>query len=274
MKSYLRPLVYVLLAIWALLSLFPLIWMFYTSFIHPDKIHAGGLALATSFDDFSMENYRVLWRHAKVGLWFANSLIVCLVVTAAHLFFDSLAGYAFAKKEFRGKNFLFWLIIATMMVPGQVIVVPMFILMSQMGLLDSLFAVILPGLAGPFGIFLMRQFIQGIPSDLEDAARIDGCTEFEIYWRIILPLCKPVMATLGIFVFVTHWNAFLWPLIVLFSSRNHTLSVGLATLQGKHDVDYGLLMSGAGVAALPMLIVFLLFSRFFVKGLQSGALKG
>jgi len=265
---------WILLLGWAVLSLFPLFWMFYTSFVDPAKITTGSLTLATSTDDFCLANYRALLAHASMGRWFVNSVAVCLVITLLHLLFDSLAGYAFAKKEFRGRSLLFGAMVATMMVPGQVLMVPLFILLSRMGLVDTLTAVVLPALAGPFGIFMMRQHIRSIPDDLLDAARIDGCSEARIFFSIVLPLSAPMLATLGIFVFVTHWNAYLWPLIVLYSNEAYTLPVGLATLQGKHMVNYGLLMAGASLAALPMIVAFVCFSRAFVKGLTAGAVKG
>ena len=248
--------------------------MFFTSFVTPEKITAGSLTLATSLSDFSLENYRALFEHSSMGRWFLNSIFVCSVITLIHLLFDSLAGYAFAKKEFSGRSLVFALIVATMMIPGQVLMVPLFILLSRLGMVDTLTAVVLPALAGPFGIFMMRQHIKSIPNELLDAARIDGCSEGRIFFSIILPLSAPMLATLGIFVFVTHWNAYLWPLIVLYSSKAYTLPVGLATLQGKHTVNYGLLMAGASLAALPMILAFLCFSRAFVKGLTAGAVKG
>jgi len=248
--------------------------MFYTSIVRPECIKEGSLVLARSVDDLTFSNYETLFHHASMGRWFLNSVLVCAVITFLHLILDSMAGYVFAKKRFRGKGLLFGLIVATMMVPGQVLVVPLFILLCRFGMLDSLSAVILPALAGPFGIFLMRQHIASIPDDLIEAAKIDGCGEARIFWQIIIPLSAPMLATLGIFVFVTHWNAFLWPLIVLYSSDSYTLPVGLATLQGKHQVDYGLLMAGASMAALPTIIAFIVFSRAFVKGLTAGAVKG
>lgn len=263
-----------LLAAWAAVSLFPMIWMFYTAFLTPDAIKTGELSVSMSLDSFTFGNITALFKHSKIGRWFFNSVLICVVVTAVHLLFDAMAGYAFARGNFPGGNGLFWLVIGTMMVPGQVIIIPTFILITRMGLTDSMWGVILPALAGPFGIFMMRQFMLSIPRDLEEAARIDGCGEFGIFFRVILPLSMPALSTLGIFIFVTHWNAFLWPLVVLYSPDKYTLPVGLATLQGQHIHDYGLLMAGASAGALPMILAFLFFSRFFIKGMQSGAVKG
>jgi multiple sugar transport system permease protein len=269
-----RPFLYILLGLWALLSLFPLAWMFLTAFVKPELIRSTSVLPVSSWSDLSLESFYVLWKHAQMGRWFANTMLVCGVATVLHVLFDAMAGYAFACKQFVGRSMLFWLVLGTMMIPGQVLIVPMFLLMRNMGLVDTLAAVLLPSLSSPFGIFMMRQFMANVPRDLLDAARIDGCSELGIFWRIVMPLAAPAMATLGIFVFMSSWNAFLWPLVVLFSSEKYTLAVGLATLQGKHTIDYGLLMAGATATALPMIVAFLFMSRFVVRGLSMGALKG
>lgn len=259
---------------WALISAFPLIWMLFTSFVPGEKLTSGGLTLVAGPSDLTLANYRALLGHSSIGLWVFNSVLVAVVATLGHLIFDSMAGWAFARLDFPLKRPLFALVVATMMVPGQIVTVPLFLQMAQLGLVDSLWSVILPSLSGPFGIFLFRTHCQGLPIELEEAARIDGCSEWAIFWRIVMPLSLPVLGTLGTFVFVTHWNAFLWPLICLLSATNYTLPVGLATLQGQHNLDHGLLMAGACVSALPMVITFLLFSRMFVQEIHAGALKG
>ncbi len=269
-----RPFLYTLLTLWALLSLFPLAWMFLTAFEKPELIRSTALLPVSSWSDLGLENFQILWKHAQMTRWFVNTVLVCVAATVLHVLFDAMAGYAFARKEFAGKSLIFWLVLGTMMIPGQVLIVPLFLLMRNFGLIDTLAAVILPSLSSPFGIFMMRQFMRNLPRDLLDAARIDGCSEFGIFWRIVVPISAPAMATLGIFVFMSTWNAFLWPLVVLFSAENYTLSVGLATLQGKHTIDYGLLMAGATVTALPMILAFLFMSRFVVRGLSAGAVKG
>ncbi len=160
------------------------------------------------------------------------------------------------------------------MIPDHVTLVPRYIVARELGLLNSLWAVILPGTANVFGIFLMRQYIQTLPSELIDAGRIDGCTEFGLFWRIILPLCKPALAALAIFTFVRYWNDFLWPLIVLTSDSTFTLPVGVASLQGEFGTDYGVIFAGAALAALPMIVFFLVFQRYFLEGVRMGAVKG
>ncbi|MCX7919038.1 MAG: carbohydrate ABC transporter permease [bacterium] len=291
--------VYVVLITWAFVSFVPVIWMFLTAFTQKDLLVK--MPPEISLRGFTFDNFVRLYEYSqiplvstgswlaswlpkflvdmKVGIivrWFLNSLFLACVNTGFNLFFDSLAGYSFAKRRFPGNKFLFWMILSTMMVPGQVTLVPLFLMMINLGLLDSYLALILPSIAGVFGIFLMKQYIQSLPSDLEEAGRIDGCSEFGIFWRIILPLCKPVLAVLGIFIFVGNWNNFLWPLIILKSEKMYTLQVGLAILQQlqEHGVDYGIRMAGAVVAAVPILIVFLFMQKYFIKGLTIGSVKG
>lgn len=267
-----RPAAVAFLAVCAAVTLFPMGWMYYTSFSTSESIHRIPPVLFPR--DFTFENYGALLSHSAMPLWLVNSLAVATVITMAQLLFNSMAGFALGRKRFVGRTTIFWVIVATMMVPAQVIVVPLYLMMARFHLIDSLFALIVPALAGPYGIFLMKQYLEGLPSDLEDAARIDGCSEWGVYRQVILPLSKPVLGVLAIFVFISNWNAFLWPLIVLNSPQRYTLTVGLATLQDKHLLDYGLLMAGASVAATPLIAVFLVFQKFAVKGITVGALKG
>jgi multiple sugar transport system permease protein len=268
-----RVLVWLTLIVTTIISLFPFYWLLMTAFtptessikIPPDflPVHA------------SLANFERLFRQApNVWNWMLNSLIIAGSVTLFHIFFDTLSGYAFAKKRFPGRNIFFWMIIATLLVPTQVTLVPLYLVIRQFNLVNNLLGVILPGLADVFGIFLMRQYIQTLPSELEEAARIDGCSEPGIFWRIILPLSKPAIGALAIFTFVRSWNAFLWPLIVLQKTRTFTLPVGVASLQNEFAVDYGLIFAGAAIAAVPMIIFFLAFQRYFMEGVRMGALKG
>ena len=160
------------------------------------------------------------------------------------------------------------------MIPSQVTLVPLYIVTRNLGLINNILAVILPGTANVFGIFLMRQYIQTLPTELEDAARMDGCTEPGVFWRVILPLSNPALGALAIFSFVRYWNDFLWPLIILKKSQHYTLPVGVASLQGEFRTDYGMIFAGAALAALPMIIFFLLFQRYFIEGVRMGAVKG
>ncbi|MEN2768661.1 carbohydrate ABC transporter permease [Ornithinibacillus xuwenensis] len=217
--------------------------------------------------------FKRLFQQNNMGMWFINSLYIGVVVTIGVLLFDSMAGYVLAKKKFPGRNFIFWLIISTMMIPSQVTLVPMFIMVRDLGLMDTHWALILPDLSMVFGVFLMRQFMFSIPDELLEAAKIDGASEWKTYWRIVLPLARPGLAALGIFTFMNVWNSFLWPIIVLNSAELYTLPVGLKTLQDANLADFKLLMSGAAIAAIPMIIVFILFQRHFVKGLTLGGVK-
>ncbi len=265
--------VWAALIISTIISLWPLYWLFVTA-LTPTTF-----AVKTPPDLFplhaSLDNiHRLLVEAPQYWIWGFNSVIVSLSVTAFHVIFDSLAGYAFAKKRFPGRNVLFWLILSTLMVPAYVTIIPMYLVTRNLHLLNTLWAVILPGTADVFGIFLMRQYIQTLPSELEDAARVDGCSELGVFWRIVLPLSKPAIGALAIFTFVRHWNDFFWPLLVLIGSDKYTLTVGVAGLQGEFNTDYGVIFAGAALAALPMIIFFLAFQRYFLEGVRMGALKG
>jgi multiple sugar transport system permease protein len=272
-RSWLSILAWAVLIITMIISLWPMYWLFVTSLtptresikVPPDLIPING----------SLENFERLFSQARnYWRWALNSFMVTLSITLFHIFFDTLAGYAFAKKQFPGRNIMFWIILSTLMIPVHVTLVPLYIVTRKLNLIDSLWAVILPGTADVFGIFLMRQYIQTLPSELEEAARIDGSTEPGVFWHIILPLTKPAIGALAIFTFVRSWNAFLWPLIVLQKSVNYTLPVGVNSLQGEFSTDYGLIFAGAALAALPMVIFFLVFQRYFLEGVRMGALKG
>ena len=256
----------------AVIALFPMYWLFANAFTPITSIPPLTPILVPAF---KLDNFERLLVNNKFYLgWMVNSLIVGLVVTAWHIFFDTLAGYAFAKKNFPLRNVLFWLILSTMMIPIHVTFMPLYIINRQLGLIDSLWALILPGTANAFGIFLMRQYIQTLPSELEDAARIDGCSEIGVFRNVIMPLSMPAVAALAIFTFVRSWNDFLWPVIALNKPQNYTLTVGVANMQGEFMTDWGIIFSGASLAALPMIIFFLLFQKYFLEGVRMGALKG
>jgi multiple sugar transport system permease protein len=223
----------------------------------------------------SLENFqRLLVKARDYPRWFSNSLLITLSITGFHVFFDTLSGYAFAKKRFPGRDVLFAVLLGTLMIPPQVTLVPLYIVTRNFGLLNNPLAVMLPGTARVLGIFLMRQYIRTLPNELEEAARIDGASEIGIFRHVILPLCAPAMAALAIFTFVFYWNDFIWPLIVLQRSENFTLPVGVASLQGEFGTDYGVIFAGAALAALPIVAFFLVFQRYFLEGVRLGALKG
>ncbi|MFS0688642.1 carbohydrate ABC transporter permease [Sporosarcina sp. 179-K 8C2 HS] len=221
----------------------------------------------------SFGSFKNLFKKHDVGKWFFNSIYIAVVVTIGILLIDSMAGYVLAKKKFPGRNLIFWIIISTMMIPGQVTLVPLFIMVGNLGLMDTHWALILPDLSMVVGLFLMRQFMYSIPDELLEAARMDGASEWRTFWTVVLPLARPGLAALGIFTFMSVWNSFLWPIIVLNTAELYTLPVGLKTLQDANLASFKLLMSGAAVAAIPMIIVFILFQRYFIQGLTLGGVK-
>jgi multiple sugar transport system permease protein len=264
--------VYGLLTLAGVLSLFPLYWLFVTSLSPQQFIVKVPPDLLPT--DLTFQNYARLFNTTPVVRWLVNTLVIAGSITLFHLLFDSMAGYAFAKRHFPGRSVLFWLVLSTLTVPAQVTLIPVFFLLKNLNLLDSYPGVILPGFADVFGVFLMRQYIQTLPSELESAGRVDGASEWQIYRHIILPLCAPALAVLAIFTFQRYWNGFILPLVVLRDSFKYPIQVGLATLQGEFNTDYGMLMTGAAIAALPMMLVFFIFQRYFVEGIRIGAVKG
>ena len=218
-------------------------------------------------------NYRNLWKKVPYNRYFVNSVFIATASTLLTLFFCSLGGYAFAKYQFRGQKILFGILLASMMVPFQVLLVPLFGLMYDIGWLNSYKAIVIPFSVGAFGVFLMRQFIVTIPSELLDAARIDGCSEFGIYYRIVLPIIKPALGALTIYSFLGSWNGYLWPLIILRDEAKYTLPIGLANLVGIYRQDYGMLMAGTLLSLMPIVILFLAMQREFVQGITLGGVK-
>ena len=212
----------------------------------------------------------------RLILWFENTLFICVIVTFLSVLLNAMAGYAFAKLPFPGSKWIFWMILGTIMIPGQVTLIPLFLMVTQgLHLGNGFTAVIVPMIAAPIGIFLMRQYIQGLPGTLEDAARIDGCSEIGIFFRVIVPLSKPILAVWAIFTFIGTWKAFLWPLVVTNNQDLYMLEVGLKTLQfsaGPRNV--GVVMGAALLASIPMIIMFFLFQKHLTKGLTVGAVKG
>lgn len=235
------------------------------------KIHQPAY-LSIVWDKFT-SNYRNLWKTVPYNRYFINSVFIATASTLLTLFFCSLGGYAFAKYQFRGQKILFGILLASMMVPFQVLLVPLFGLMYDMGWLNSYKAIIIPFSVGAFGVFLMRQFIVTIPSELIDAARIDGCSEFGIYYRIVLPIIKPALGALTIYSFLGSWNGYLWPLIILRDEAKYTLPIGLANLVGIYRQDYGMLMAGTLLSLMPIVVLFLAMQREFVQGITLGSVK-
>jgi multiple sugar transport system permease protein len=221
---------------------------------------------------FTLENFRQVFAGATMARWIANSLVYALVLGVVVLLLASMAGYAFAKKKFWGREAIFWSFIAMLMVPTQATIIPLFILIAKLNGVDTLWGLIVPTLANAQAVFLLRQFIMGIPDELIEAAKLDGASEFRIYAQIILPLAKPILATLAIFVFLWHWNDFLWPLIVSQSDSTRTLTVGLATLQSLTPA-VSTIMAAAAISFIPNLLIFLLFQRYLVQSIATTGLK-
>ena len=255
----------------ALLMLTPLLWMVLTSIQTPDEARQFPPVLPSGIH---WQNYTDALHAAPFGRFFLNTAIVTGVCVLGNLVFCSLAGYAFARLRFFGSNVVFVLILATLMVPFQVVMIPTFLIMRHLGLIDSLGALILPNLVTPFGIFLMRQFFRTLPIDLEEAGRIDGCSRLGVLFRIVLPLSGPALATLAVITFLYSWNDFLWPLIVIQSDNHMTLQLGLSTFQGAHATDWTLLMAGNVMATLPMLVAFVVAQRQFVNSIAAAGIKG
>ena len=260
------------LLVLALLSLAPLAWMLSVSFMPRGEAAQFPPPLLPSAPTF--DNYRELFARTGMARYFANSLLVALSITGLSLLVNTMAGYAFAKLRFRGRERLFQWLLAALVVPAQVAMLPLFLLMKQLGLVNSYWGVILPGMAGVFGIFLVRQYARSLPDELIEAARIDGAGELRIFFRIVLPLLGPVIATLAVFTFMASWNDFMWPLIVLTDQQHYTLPVALASLSREYIMDVELMMAGAVVTVLPVLGLFLLLQRYYVQGLLLGSVKG
>jgi len=263
--------IHILLLVGLAITLAPFIWMVSTSFKSAESVFTYPPQWVPKHP--TLEQYQKLFREVNFLQFFKNTVVVAFGITLFSLFLNSLGGYAFAKYRFPGKEKIFGLLLATMMVPGQITMIPVFLMLKSIGLINSYWGLIIPAGASAFGIFLMRQFITTIPNDLIESARIDGCSEFRIFWTIILPLCKPVLAALGIFTFMGSWNAFLWPLIVMIKEDMYTLPVALANLSGQYATKFGLLMAGAVVVVAPVIIVFILAQRYVIKGVAVTGLK-
>ncbi|MDQ4044687.1 MAG: carbohydrate ABC transporter permease, partial [Chloroflexota bacterium] len=252
----------------------PFAWMILSSFMSSEEIIARPLTWFPS--ELRFENYSALSDAIPLGRMYLNSMVVTTLITLGILVSSSTAGYGFAKFRFPGRDVLFVAVLATLMIPFFVVLVPVFYLVSQLGWVDTYPGLIVPNLVTGFGIFLMRQYMLSLPDEVLDAARIDGASEFEIYWRIVLPLSTPVIGALGILAFVYQWNNFLWPLVVARSSEMWTVPVGLNSLRvyaSGADV-INLQMAGAALAIVPVMIVFLLLQRYFVRGIALTGMKG
>ncbi len=267
-----RAICYVVVVVGAISFLFPFMWMVSTSLKTDQDVFTWPPRLVPQ--PVRLENYVDAWNSAPYARFFFNSAFIALAVTLANLFFSSLAGYAFAKYQFPGKHWIFVALLCTMMIPFQVTMIPVFVILSKLHWVDTYWGLIIPFTAGAFGIFLMRQFLTTIPDDLIDAARIDGCSEFRTFLTIVLPLSKPALSALGIFIFMASWNGFIWPFIIVKSTEMKTLPLAIADLAaGLYVMSWPLMMAGACFVVLPAIVVFLLFQKNFVEGITLTGIK-
>ncbi|MBK7258504.1 MAG: carbohydrate ABC transporter permease [Ignavibacteriae bacterium] len=261
----------VLLVVIAVTTLLPLVWMVMASFMPSGD--ASSVPPPFFPRHVTLDQYIGLFTRLHLGRSLFNSALLSVAVTLISLVVNSMAGYAFAKYRFRGRAPLFKLLIASMVIPAQVTMLPLFLLLNKMGLINTYFGVIIPGMASIFGIFLIRQFAMTIPDSLLEAARMDGASDLRIYWSVILPLCKPILVTLAIFTFMGTWNDFLWPLIVMTDDSMYTLPVALANLAGEHVQDTELMMAGSVMTVMPVLVVFAMVQKYYLAGIMAGSVK-
>jgi arabinosaccharide transport system permease protein len=269
-----KALVYALLLLLGVIVAIPFIYMVSGSFKMNGEIFSLPLAIIPRAPTLSQYQRLLGGLEIPFVRYFANSLMVSITQTSLNLFVSSLVGWGFAKYEFRGKRILFLSVLVTLMFPGQVSLVPLFMLMRDFGWMDTYWAMILPGAISAFGVFFMRQTMMGIPNDLLDAARIDGSSEFGLYYRIALPLAGAGLSVLAVLTFLGTWNDYLWPLIVLRTMEKYTLPIGLASLFGLYKIEYGMILAGAFLGTLPILALFIIGRRQFIDGIAAGAVKG
>jgi len=259
------------LALGAAFAVLPLLWMVSVSFMQPGAASSYPPPVLPA--DPTLQNYRQLFAQVGMGGYLLNSAVIACGVTAISVLFNVMAGYAFAKLRFAGREAIFKSLLAALVIPGQVAMMPLFLMLKAMGLVNTWAGVIVPGMAGVFGIFLVRQYARSVPDALLEAARIDGAGELKIFYLVVLPLLKPVLVTLAVFAFLGSWNDFMWPLIVLTDGALHTAPVALASLSREHVQDSELMMAGSVVTVLPVLALFLGLQRYYMQGLLVGSVK-
>ena len=266
--------IYIILILFALLFLLPMLWMISTSLKPKSEWFTRQIHWIPQ--TLSLKNYSALLNNPSLPItrWFVNSIVLGIISTVLIVFIDALAAYAYARMQFRGNKVIFGILITTLFVPGMMFVVPNFLTIFRLHLLNTYAGVIIPGLAGVFGVFFLRQFFQTIPKELEEAAQIDGASQLQTFLRIALPLAKPALATLGVITFLGSWNDFLWPLLILQDRKLQTLPVGLATLKGAYTSEYGQMMAGAVIAAVPVLIIYVAMQKFIVQSVATSGLAG
>ncbi len=267
---------YIFLTVGAVTMVGPFMWMVSTSLKNPGDVFSYSKAWWMEWipTKFVWQNYVQAWNVVPFARFYLNSIFVSVAITVGQVATSAMAAYSFARLRFPGRDRLFFAYLATMMVPGAVTMIPVFILLQKLGWVDSFKALILPSMFTAYGTFMLRQFFMTLPRDLEDAAKIDGCSYTGIFWRIILPLSKPALATLTTFTFMGSWMSFMWPLIVMNTHEKYTLPIGLSYFQSLHGTDWTLLMAGSLMMILPILLVFMFNQRFFVEGIKLAGIKG
>ncbi len=264
---------YLLLSAIALTMLFPLFWLLSTSLKSPSEdIFSFSAQLLPTHPTF--KNFQQVWQNYPFGQYLFNSTLVAVLTVSFNLLFCSLAAYPLARLNFRGRDLIFAGVVSTIMIPFQIVMIPLYILTVQLGLRNTYLGIIFPGLASAFGIFLLRQAFQGVPKELEEAARMDGCSELGIWWHVMLPAVRPALATLAIFVFIGAWSDFLWPLIVLDRPEYYTLPLGVAKLASALDLDWRLIAAGSIISIAPVLILFLFLQRYIIPTDVGSGVKG
>jgi len=265
-----RMVVWGLLFLGGVLMVVPFVYMLSTSLKQNAEVYELSLLPRTP----TLDNYRRLAGASGFPRWFLNSFAIAVATTVSVLFFDSLVGYTLAKFRFRGRPLVFIAILSTLMVPTEMLVLPWYVMSKNLGWLDTYWGIMFPGMMTGFGTFLMKQFFEGVPDELLEAARVDGLGEFRIWWQIAMPLVGPALSALAIFTFLGNWTAFLWPLISTTNRDLYTLPVGLASFSGEFQREWEMVMAGASVATLPMLLVFVLLQRYIVRGVMLAGIKG
>ena len=265
-----RILIWTVLFIGGIIMITPLLFMFSTSLKPAADVYDMRLIPAEP----TLGNYISVLTNTGFVRWFFNSMLIAVSVTLSNVFFDSLVGYTLAKFRFRGRRFIFLAILSTLMIPTEMLVIPWYLMSSSFGWLDTYWGIMFPGMMTGFGTFLMRQFFEGVPDDFMEAARVDGMNEFVIWWRIAMPLVAPALSALAIFTFLGNWTAFFWPLIVTTSSELYTLPVGLSSFAVEAAIQWEMIMTGAALATIPTLLVFLIFQRYIVRGVMLAGVKG
>jgi len=265
-------LLHLVLVVGAIATIVPLVWMVSASLMPAGEATAFPPRFVPS--RVTLGNYSALFERLNIGRAFLNSVIVALISTLCSLLFNSMAGYAFAKLRFGGRDRLFAILVGALAIPAQVAMLPLFLLLKSVGLVNTYAGVMIPLMATIYGVFLVRQFMVSIPDDLIAAARIDGASEWQIYTRVILPVARPVLATLAIFTFMSAWNDFMWPLVILTSDRKYTLPVAIANLVGEHAQDVELMMAASVLSVIPVLLIFFVLQKQYIAGLTSGSVKG